>query len=258
MRLSAAACGLLLVSCSLRDLEYLGPASTADVGAVSDAIDAADVADANACPPRMVRVDSYCIDATEVIERDYAAFLEAKKGNTSGQHPACASNTSFDPDPTLFPRVPTGPVRGIDWCDAHAYCAWAGKRLCGKIGGGSVPTLAKDDPEVSQWYRACSRAGARAFPYGDTYDPTACRTKQSGSVIAGSMTTCEGGYPGIFDMSGNVWEWEDSCDDKGECLLRGGGWPQEGIAAGCAHNGVSYQSPRTEASADRGIRCCTP
>jgi formylglycine-generating enzyme len=254
----AALCGLLLCSCSFRDLDYLSdrPSST-DTGVPSDAI--ADVAtDASTCPPRMVRVDSFCIDATEVIERDYTAFLDAKKGDTSGQIAACSANASYQPDPTLFPKVPTGPVRGVDWCDAYAYCAWAGKRLCGKIGGGSVPILSTDDPEVDQWYRACSRAGARAFPYGDTYDPTACRTKNSGSVIGGSMTKCEGGYPGIFDMSGNVWEWEDACDDAGECVMRGGGWPQEGIAAGCAYGVVHYNAPRTESSGDRGIRCCTP
>lgn len=250
---------LLLCSCSLRDLDYLGNADAAVASGDTSVMDVADAESGTACPERMIRVDSFCIDATEVIERDYSAFLTAKKGDTSGQHPSCAANTSFQPDPTLFPKTPTGPVRGVDWCDAHAYCAWAGKRLCGKIGGGSVPTLSLDDPEISQWYRACSKAGTRKFPYGDTYDATACRTKQSGSVIAGSLAKCEGGYPGIFDMSGNVWEWEDGCDDAtGECPLRGGGWPQEGIAAGCAYLGVRYRSDRTESSGDRGIRCCTP
>jgi len=181
------------MSCSLRDLEYLG-ALPVDAAVASDVGDSSEV-DAATCPPRMVRIDSFCIDATEVIERDYGAFLTAKKGDTSGQHPACAANTSFQPEPTLFPKVPTGPVRGVDWCDAHAYCAWAGKRLCGKIGGGTVPKLALDDPEVSQWYRACSKAGTRAFPYGNTYDPMACRTNQSGSVVAGSLAKCEGATP---------------------------------------------------------------
>jgi formylglycine-generating enzyme required for sulfatase activity len=248
---------LLLTSCSLRDLDYLERGDSA-VAEVSD-VAPSDVAETGAaCPdPRMVRVDTYCIDATEVTERDYAAFLTEKKGDTSGQPDVCAFNTSFDPDPVFFPKNPNLPVRTVDWCDAYAYCKWSGKRLCGKIGGGALPFLSLDDPELDQWFRACSNGGTRDYPYGNTYDPTACMTNNSGAVVAKSLTKCEGGYPGIFDMSGNVWEWMDSCNDAGECALRGGGWPQEDVAAACAYTPVHYKSTREETAADRGFRCCS-
>jgi sulfatase modifying factor 1 len=250
---------LLLTSCSLRDLEYLenaGPdGGTSDVASSdSPAMDSA------GCAPGMVRVDSFCIDATEVTERDYTAFLDAKKGDTSGQIDVCKSNTSFQPDPLFFPKNPILPVRAIDWCDAFAYCAWAGKRLCGKIGGGAVSKLSADDPELDQWYRACSAAGTRIYPYGNTYDPTACRSKESGggAVAVKTMTKCEGGYAGIFDMGGNVWEWEDSCDDAGSCSLRGGSWANDGLAVGCKYGPVHYSVDRLTIAPDRGIRCCSP
>ena len=41
-------------------------------------------------------------------------------------------------------------------------------------------------------------------------------------VPVASLPGCQGGYPGVFDMSGNVEEVEDSCDDAGTCYSRGG------------------------------------
>lgn len=242
---------VLVASCSLRDLEYLeSPAAGSDAarpdGPASD------------CPaPGMVRVDSFCIDATEVTEREYTAFLAAKKGDTSGQSEVCAWNTSFDPDPALFPKDPLRPVRGVDWCDAYAHCSWAGKRLCGKIGGGPVSKLSADDPEVDQWFRACSANGTRTYPYGDTFNPTACATSKTDIIPVKSRSTCEGGYPGIFDMSGNVWEWEDSCDESNDCPLRGGGWPSGDLESGCKYGLVHFGLDRRETLADVGFRCCS-
>ena len=68
------------------------------------------------------------------------------------------------------------PVTCIDWCDAHAYCAWAGKRLCGSIGGGPNIPSSVSIAGADQWYRACSHAGDHKFPYGDTYASGTCCT----------------------------------------------------------------------------------
>jgi len=99
-----------------------------------------------AAPSDLVQVPSplggtYGIDRTEVSRAQYAKFLVSKGSDTSGQPPYCEWNKSYDPASSVraaWPPLDTGdhPVSQVDWCDAYAYCKWAQKRLCGKIGGG--------------------------------------------------------------------------------------------------------------------------
>src|SRR6185437_5545544 len=131
---------------------------------------------------------------------------------TLGVDGRCAKKqaTFFDP-----PTKGSDPVVCVDWCDAQAYCAWAGKRLCGAIGGGPATTYG--DPNESQWYNACSNGGTTSFPYGNDYVAGDCN---GGATVAAVGTTpgCQGltsPYFGIFDMSGNVKEWEDHCMPRG-------------------------------------------
>jgi formylglycine-generating enzyme required for sulfatase activity len=211
----------------------------------------------DAGPPGIAVPDAgFCIDGTEVTNAQYAAF--ARSQTPAGLGPSCAWKTSFAP--TLYgrPERPDDPVGGVDWCDAFAFCAWAGKRLCGRIGGGALATAEASSPTASEWTAACSRSGERAFPYGPTYDPSLCTTTIDAATPAGA--TCEGGYDGVFDMSGNIQEWEDACDvadDGGAldlCSSRGGDWNDDSaIENACAGNHVITRATRAD---HLGIRCC--
>jgi formylglycine-generating enzyme required for sulfatase activity len=212
----------------------------------------------------MVAGPGYCIDRTEVTQAHYAIFLTAIGSAPPAQPPECAWNTSFAAA-CGFGLQPDAPVAGVDWCDARAYCAWAGKRLCGRIGGGPSPPANRATETVSQWYHACTGGGARAYPYGDMLDMTRCVTDayDAGPKPAnvGSLATCEGGLPDLFDMSGNVSEWEDSCladpVDAGDqrCLHRGGDFASSSSDFNL-RCGFALEVARSSTLCFWGFRCC--
>ncbi len=254
-----------------------GPDATADASAPDGSGPDAAPKDASPptdgpCPgtagPTPLRVGTFCIDTTEVTNAHYAAFLASKGGDTSGQPTQCQFNTSLAPSQgwPVTSSKNNYPVVYVDWCDAYAYCAWAGKRLCGAIGGGSSSRGSAADKNVSQWYAACSDDGARLFPYGNTYVQGDCNDSElhAGSLKnVGSMSTCQGGYSGLFDMNGNAYEWEDSCDvsagPSDACLIRGGAFDFSGASYGsCPSYFNDYSVLRSNTFNDTGFRCCSP
>ncbi|MDI1448766.1 SUMF1/EgtB/PvdO family nonheme iron enzyme [Polyangium sp. 6x1] len=201
---------------------------------------------------------AYCIDATEVTNAQYAAWLESGP-SVANQSAVCASNLSFTP-PAGTPPKDDYPVGSVDWCDAFAYCKAVGKRLCGRIGGGPAPYYAHDDASRNQWFSACSHGGTQSYPYGQAYDANACNVKDAayGAVLpVGTLASCKGGFEGLVDMSGNAWEWEDSCipTDGGAdlCRRRGGSFSSAADNVDCD---VSSTRPRDAAEANTGFRCC--
>ncbi len=174
----------------------------------------------------------YCVDRTEVTNGQYAQFL-ATSPDPAGQDEVCSWNDSFDPQTSTecdnVESQSSLPVTCVDWCDAKKFCEWAGKELCGAITGGPVLPADFAEPGVDAWFSACSEDGMREFPYGNDYESESCIGIDSPflePVAAGMTTTCQGGYPGLYDMSGNVSEWENSCTGESsasdECLHRGG------------------------------------
>lgn len=218
-----------------------------------------------ACPgdagPAGVRVDDYCIDATEVTNADYAQFVQANVG-PGGQPAGCAWNVSYVPNEAWPPsaNAMNRPVVSVDWCDAWAYCAWAGKRLCGAVGGGPIAAGALADSARDQWYRACSGRGSSVRPYGDAYEADRCNVAASGGTreVVMSRPGCVGGVAGLYDMLGNVNEWVDSCTGDGgaddSCYVRESFYASgEGVT--CATVGTRA---RSSWHVGRGFRCCAP
>lgn len=227
---------------------------------------------------------SYGIDPYETTFGEYRAWL-ATGPSVAGQPADCAWNDTFEPG-VFSPQVLSvmndaglprdegctrdamravadqRPVVCVDWCDAMAYCALTGRRLCGEIGGGTYDfrdLAPAKDPTKSAWYRACSNGGERAYPYGATYVAGRCNDENSITQVVGHYPECEGGVPGLFDMSGNVAEWENACaflDDQPmlqNCLQRGGAYFSDSTHLRCDDTrplGRGFLSTST------GFRCC--
>lgn len=142
-------------------------------------------------PQHKVTLGGYWIDQYEVTNAQYKKFID----DTRHRSPAHFSNCTF----------PAGkanhPVTEVTWNDAQDYCTWAGKRL----------------PNDEEWEKAARGTDGRMFPWGNEVDLDRANTpyrwsklKQEGDTMnVGSFP--EGGSPyGVYDMSGNVWEWTSS------------------------------------------------
>jgi sulfatase modifying factor 1 len=205
---------------------------------------------------------SFCIDTVEVTGSAYKVFWEATDGGLTGAPPECAWKQVLTPPPMSGSNIP---VAGVDWCDAFLYCASAHERLCGALGdGGSVPPPSRGEATSDEWMYACSNGGTRTYPYGNSYDASACNghdyRAEAGPVGEEQLaTTCRGGFANVLNMSGNVAEWENSCSGDGSapatdsCGVRGGSYQSLAADLQCA---ISDNRQRDAALPFVGFRCC--
>jgi formylglycine-generating enzyme required for sulfatase activity len=231
------------------------------------------------CDPSSGACVHLAIGAREVTRDAYASFVAAS--NKPALPLVCTAKSAFEPDsacmktvqpcPDADPDCGTQPQVCVDWCDAYAYCAWSGKRLCGKLGGGPITFDQFANPGKSEWMNGCSSGGQHAYPYGDDENNAACNgsiyanANHVATVVVGSVAACQSavpGYAGIFDMSGNAAEWEDACEKiatdanasmSDKCRVRGGSYQSENAALACAADRFLL---RNQPSPDVGFRCC--
>ena len=154
--------------------------------------------DSDELPYHEVTLDAYEIDETEVTVAAYAACVQAG---------ACAEpDTGYNGCNWGAADRAEHPVNCVDWGQAGAYCAWAGKRL----------------PTEAEWEKAARGTDGRRYPWGNATASCDFAVMYDGGVGCGTGTTWPvgskpaGASPcGALDMAGNVWEWVADRYDSG-------------------------------------------
>jgi formylglycine-generating enzyme required for sulfatase activity/tRNA A-37 threonylcarbamoyl transferase component Bud32 len=156
-------------------------------------------------PSRVIRLDPYFLDETEVTNGQYAVCVEAG---------ACRAPTIANPTyhPAYYgsPAYENYPVVYVTWGQTNTFCQWRGARL----------------PSEAEWERAAAfdpvALKKLRYPWGDEFDGSLAnfcdrncpRNNRDTTFNDGHRDTApvasfpDGRSPlGFYDMAGNVMEW---------------------------------------------------
>ena len=128
-------------------------------------------------PIHEVYLDSFYIDAKEVTQKDYESVMGLNPSKNKGDDL---------------------PVESIDWFEANDYCRKIGKRL----------------PTEAEWEKAIRGDVKTKFFWGKKMDPNFSWFKGNSDGKTHRVGTRKPNSYGIYDMSGNVWEWVFDWYDK--------------------------------------------
>ncbi|WP_328993549.1 formylglycine-generating enzyme family protein [Kribbella sp. NBC_01245] len=235
-------------------------------------------------PVRPVSLDDYSIGVTAVTNAQFAAFVEDTEYVTEAERfgwsfvfagflPAEIRKVSQRPAATPWWcgvtgadwRRPEGPqsdlagrpdhpVVHVSWTDALNFCRWAGSRL----------------PTEAEWERA-ARGGLeqQRYPWGDELTPGGEHRCNIWQGTFPTKNTAEDGhrgtapvrsYPpngfGLYEVSGNVWEWTADHWDTGENrVMRGGSYLCHASYCNRYRVGARSSNEPSSSAGNVGFRC---
>ncbi|HLE51142.1 MAG TPA: formylglycine-generating enzyme family protein [Anaerolineales bacterium] len=128
----------------------------------------------------------------------------------------------------------------MNWFEAQAYCNWLS----------AVTRHSYQLPTELEWEKAARNSDGRAYPWDGKFSSAASNTLESHFYTSTPVGLYLNGVSpyGLFDCSGNVWEWTQSynqafpesavtSDDFGErfYVVRRGSWNNNRRNAHCAY-----------------------
>jgi len=168
----------------------------------------------NVRPKQKLYLNAFYIDRYPVTNLEYKHFEE-----TSGYKSAGQWKKSFTDGKEQMPVV------NITWYDAQEYARWSGKRL----------------PSEEEWEKAARGPDGKIWPWGNEWEVNKhnCEESRRGSTTPAGYFPGGASHYGVFDMTGNVWEWtasgympypgnkcfKDSYSPQIK-VIRGGAWNQ--------------------------------
>lgn len=174
-------------------------------------------------------VEGFFIGRYPVTNAQFQAFIDDPQGYAAPRWWSFSLQAqtwrkqNAQPRPPQFPGD-DHPRERVTWFEAVAFALWLSEKTGLKL---SLPT-------ELQWQRAAQGDDGRLYPWGSTFDPTRCNTKESGFNKTTPVTRYANGVSpfGLYDMAGNVWEWcldvENSASETpslvgdGKRVIRGG------------------------------------
>jgi sulfatase modifying factor 1 len=247
--------------------------------------------DGGKVPPEVVSVEPFFLDATLVTNKEFGKYVratyyetEAEKFGWSFVLSSFVTSTeqleSADTDPEAehwvtidgaYWRRPEGPdssykfrehhpVIHVNHRDAADYCLWKGKRLPGEREWEAAARAGHWGPsnrtlytwgESQQWNVSAQNAnlwGAGRFPYENLAEDGWRGTSPVKHYPPNTM--------GLYDMTGNVWEWMRGGKHK-ERIIRGGSFVDslDGSFNHAATLGARATLHGTTTTGNVGFRC---
>lgn len=181
-------------------------------------------------PPTKVFVSPFRLQAHEVTNSQFAAFVEATGYVTEAERKGGSAQFSKSDTPEVFLswwsidrgatwRSPEGagstleglalhPVVHVTLNDARAYAQWAGGRLPTEVEWEYAASLGLFDPQDPESGARRPDGTLRANIWTGTFP--VMNSRRDGYEKTAPVGCFEPGLTGAYDMIGNVWEWTET------------------------------------------------
>lgn len=180
----------------------------------------------------------FALSKYPVTRGEYSAFVEATgyKGTDAWRSPG-------------FAQTDKDPVVRVSYEDAKHYVAWLNQ-----LSGGSAYRL----PSEAEWEYAARAGTTTTFYWGDTLGKNNANCADCGSRWGGKSTSPVGSFAanhfGLYDMSGNIWQWVEDCNSSNyaEATSDGSAFVSQHCDQRGVRGGAWNSSPLDLRSANRG------